>query len=527
MWSFAIALGVFAFDAAGATAVGVAGLVRILPGAFASPFAGVLGDRFSRRAVLLWSTVAAGAALTLATVAAVLGAPAGLIFALAGLYTVTFSPYIPTEAALMPSISRTPQELSAANVTHAFMDNAGFLLGSIMAGILLATTSSEFVFSVAAATTILTAGALLGISRDRRPAYARQGEIGSVARETRRGLRALLADPLLRLIGSAFTLLAFVEGAADVVVVIVALDLIGLGESSVGYLNAAWGVGALLAASALAVLLDRGRLVAGLAVGALVFGAAMAAPGAWPVAVAAYAGWIGLGVGFTFVEVGANTLLQRLGDDEVLARVRGALETARLAAMALGAIAVAALVALAGIRVTLIAFGALMPMFALLRWVRLRSFEIGSPVDETRYALLRGSPIFEPLPVDRLERICHGLRPQWVRAGEEIVTQGEPGVLFYLIESGQVEVIINGDFRGHQGVGECFGEIALLRNAPRSATVRAAVDTTLLALDRDHFVSAVTGHVRSTQAADVIVDEWLAGPPREPGRADAAANRPP
>jgi MFS family permease len=319
LWAFAIALGVYAFDAAGATAVGIAGLVRLLPGALASPFAGVIGDRRSRRAVLVASALAGGAIRGGATVAAALGVPVGVVFVLAGLFTVATSAYVPAEGALMPVVARTPQELSAANVSRSAMDNIGFLVGALLAGVLLAATSPQAVFGAAAAAGLISAALLAGLSRDERPAYAAEGS-GSVIAQTANGARSLLSDPRLRLVGTGLTLLLFFEGAVDVLAVILALDLLGLSQGSVGYLNAAWGIGALLGGGALALLLDRGQLAAGLLLGSLVAGGSLALPGLWVAAAAGYIAWLGMGVGYTFVEVAARTLFQRLGSDETLAR---------------------------------------------------------------------------------------------------------------------------------------------------------------------------------------------------------------
>ena len=335
-WAYAIALGVFAFEEGGATAVGVAAVVRLLPGALASPFAGLLGDRHSRRVVLVLSALFSGLAIALSAGAAAADAPAWVVYALAGVFTIASTPYVPAEGALLPQVARTPQELSAANVTHSQMDNFGFLAAALSTGAILALATPEVAFAAAAAAGILAAAVLLTLSRDERPDYDSDEAAAGVLRQTTLGFRTLLADPRMRLVGVMLTALLFIEGTLDVMIVVVALDLLDLGEGTVGWLNAAWGIGALIAGVGLAVLLDRGNLAAGLAVGSLVMGAAVAFPGAWPVALAAYAGFLMVGFGYTFVEVAGRTLLQRLGSDETLARVIGFLETSRLLAMAMG-----------------------------------------------------------------------------------------------------------------------------------------------------------------------------------------------
>jgi MFS family permease len=509
IWSFAIALGVYAFEAAGATAVGIAALARLLPGALAAPFGGLIGDRFSRRAVLVISALGNAALLGMATAAAAADAPTAVVFVLAGLSTVAISAYVPADGALMPFVARTPQELSAANVAHSLGDNLGFLVAGVAGGVLLATASPQAVFGMAAIAGLITALLLARLTPDARPAYARETS-GTVIAEMLKGASSLLGDSRLRLVGITLTLLVFFEGAVDVLAVIVALDLLGLGQGAVGYLNAGWGIGALLGGGALAVLLHRGQLTAGLVVGCLLAGASLALPGLWVVAAAGYIAWLGMGAGYTFVEVVARTLLQRLGSDETLARALAFLETSRYVAMALGSIAVPALIALLGIRGTLIGIGLIVPAFAVARWSALRALEIGAPVHAERFRLLRQQPIFAPLPIDTLERLSHDLVPVTPAPGKAVITQGRPGDRFYLIEAGEVEVLVNGVPRRRQSEGECFGEISLLKDVPRTATVSALEGCRLLALDRDHFISAVTGHRRSGEAAASVVESRLA-----------------
>ncbi len=503
-WCFAISLGVYGFEVGGAVAVGAVAAIRLAPGALASPFAGLLGDRFPRRNVLIGSGLAVTAVLAAAAIAAQADATAA-VYVLAGVFTVAVSGYVPAEAALMPALSNTPQELSAANVTHSAMDNTGFLLASGATGVLLATTSPTVVFAVASIAALATTVGLTTIRRDQRPDYVER-ELSSMVRQSATGFRTLLGDPGLRLLGATLVVLMFFEGTADVLVVIMALDLLHLSDGSVGFLNAAFGAGALAGGGALAYMLERGRLALGLAGGAAIVAVAAALPAAWPVAVAAYAGWLGVGLGYTMIEVAAKTLLQRIGSDESLSRVVGSLESARFAAQAVGSIGASVLVELLGVRGALLAMAALIPAFLILFWGRLRAFEVGAPVAEEHFKLLRGNSIFSPLPVATLERISNTLVPLDATAGEEVITQGDRGDHFYVIQDGEVEVFEDGAFRRNEGPGESFGEIALLRDVPRTATVRATVPTRLLSLERKHFIGAVTGHRRSTEMAHTVVD---------------------
>jgi MFS family permease len=506
-WCLAMALGVYGFEVGGAVAVGVVALVRLMPGALASPFAGLLGDRFPRRDVLIGSGMAVTVVLAGAGAAAALDTPAAVVAILAGVFTVAVSGYVPAESALLPALARSPQELSAANVTHSAMDNVGFLLAALTTGVLLAVSDPAAVFGVGAAVAFLTTIGLAAIKRDERPSYVDEAELSGLLRQSALGFRTLTEHAGLRLVGALLVVVVFFEGTAEVLVVILALDLLHLGHGSVGYLNAAWGVGALLGGATLSLLLDRGRLAAALAGGCAVLALATALPAAWVVGFAAYAGWLAIGLGYTVVEVAAKTLLQRLGSDETLGRVIGSLESARLTAMALGSISASVFFELLGIRGALLALAALLPIFVGLFWSRLRGFEIGAPVAEEQFQLLRGNSIFSPLPVATLERISHDLVPVQISADHEVITQGDPGDRFYLIEEGQVEVHENGEFRRNEGPGESFGEIALLRDVPRTATVRTTRATTLLALERDQFITAVTGHRRSHQVAHTVVDD--------------------
>lgn len=510
-WSFAIALGVYGFEAHGVVGVGIVALVRLLPGAIASPLMGLLADRHPRRDVLVIASLAMAVVLAGAAFAAGQDASTDVVFVFPALFAIALAAYVPAEAALFPVLARTPQELSASNVNHAAMENAGFIVAAIASGLLLTATSPGTVFAVAAAVAAVVTVLLALVRRDRRPFYEDDEEtIGGVLREATLGARALRQHPGLRLASLTLVVLLLFEGFADVILVALALELLHLEEGSVGFLNAAWGVGALVGGIGLALLLDRGHLVVAIAGGSLALGAATMLPGFWPEELTSYLAWFGIGIGFTFVEVAAKTLMHRLGDDETMGRLVSSLEAGRLAAMALGSLGAIVLVELLHPDGALIALGALMPVFVFLCWTRLRAYEVGAPVAEHQYQLLRGNSIFAPLPIATVERLSHDLVALEVPAGEEIITQGDIGDRFYLIEAGQVEVFEHGEFRRNEGPGESFGEIALLHDVPRTATVRATAPTRLQVLEREQFLLAVTGHRRSQQLARSVSEErWL------------------
>jgi MFS family permease len=231
--------------------------------------------------------------------------------------------------------------------------------------------------------------------------------------------------------------------------------------------------------------------------------------GVWPHEAPALVLLAVLGVGNTLVDVAALTLLQRAAPDEVLARVFGVIESLLVAALGLGAILAPLLVSLFGIRGALLATGALLPVLTVFAWPRLARIDSEVTMPERELALLRRLPMFAPLPASTLEHLARSLRPLRVRAGEEIVREGAPGDRFYVLASGEADVSVGGRPASKLGPGDYFGEIALLREVPRTATVVARTNVELYSLDRDEFVAAVTGHPESREAADAVIGARL------------------
>jgi hypothetical protein len=314
----------------------------------------------------------------------------------------------------------------------------------------------------------------------------------------------------LRLIVGLYGAQTLVAGALNVLIVIVSLELLDMGEAGIGFLNSAIGVGGLAGGFAAMTLLTRNKLASDFAVGLVLWGLPIALIGVFPEPVVALLLLSAVGVGVTLVDVAGLTLLQRAVPDEVMARVFGVVQSVFVGTLGLGAIMAPVLIELFGIRGALIASGALLPALAVLYWRRLLAID-REALAPSELALLSRLAIFRPLPPATINQLASGLIAVHATVGEQIIREGDSGDRFYVIAKGDVDVASDGRQVATLGKGDYFGEIALLRDIPRTATVTAKTAVDLYALERDEFLSAVTGHPASVEAADAVVAARLAG----------------
>jgi MFS family permease len=508
-WAYGITVIVYAFEQGGATAVGVVGLARWLAAAVVSPFAALLGDRYDRRLVMVGSDLARVALIGGAAAAVYAGSPPVVIYVIAALVGVAATAFRPAEAALVPTLARTPEELTAANVTASTIESVGIFGGPAIGGLLLAATGPATVFAVTAGLLLVSAFLLVGV-RPVAQAEPEEPREESIREELLAGFRAIAGERRLRLLVGLFSAQTFVDGMLNVLIVVVALDLLDTGRAGVGFLNSAVGIGGLIGALAAAALVGRRRLATDFGLGIFIWGVPIALVAAWPNQVFALVLLGIVGIGNTLVDVSGMTLMQRAAPDDVLARVFGVLESLLLLTVGLGALVAPLLVNWLGDRGALIVAGALLPILVVPAWPRLTAIDDAARVPEERLDLLRGNAIFAPLPAAALEQLADRLTEVRAAPGEEIIRQGERGDLFYVIEDGRVEVSVDGQPPRELGRGESFGEIALLRNVPRTATVTARTDVVLYALDRGAFIPAVTGSGPSLSAAEAVIGMRLA-----------------
>ncbi len=508
---YVIGVSVFAYERGGVSAVGIVALIRVLSGALTAPFAAVLADRFRRERVMLFADISRALVLAAAVVVVLFDGPAAAVYGLAALVNALSTTFRPAQSALLPSIARTPEELTAANVTMSTIAAAGIFVGPALGGILLGATNIETLFAITAGTFLLSAFQVARIRAE--PPPVREREAGAerhAVREAFVGFTTIASEPRLRLIMGLYCAQTLVAGALGVLVVVSSIQLLGFGTSGVGYLNSAFGIGGLIGAGLAVLLVARQRLASDFAIGTLLWGAPLVLVGIFPSKAASLVLFAFVGVGDTLVEVAAPTLLQRAVRDEVLGRVFGVVESLLYATMGVGAILAPALVHGLGTRGALIVAGAFLPVLAVLAWPRLAAIDKAFQPPKEEVALLRMIPIFAPLPPAEQEHLAHELVPLHVAAGDVVVREGEPGDRFYVVRSGELEVSVDGETVRTLGAGDHFGEIALLRDVPRTATVAARSDVDLYALDRDEFIGSVTGHAPSAEAADAVVMQRLA-----------------
>ncbi len=507
-WAFTVALGIVAYRDGGAAVLGLVGLLRMLPSAILAPLLSPLADRGRRERVLIAVSTVRGIATGAAAVVVAVDGPTAAVYALAVLSTIAATLFRPAHSALLPSLCHTGHELASANVVRGFLDSAATLVGPLLAAVLLELTDVAVVFAVAAASSLWAAALLLRLSYDAPPRPSAPTR-PRLVREAAEGVRAVARNRDLALILGLAAAQSFTRGALTVLSVVVAIELLDTGESGVGTLMTAVGVGAVLGSLAASLLVGTRRLGAWYAAGVALWGLPIALVGAVPQQGAALFFLAFVGVGNALIDVAGFTLLGRLAPDEVLARVFGVLESLVAVSIGIGAVAASWVVEAAGAREALVGIGLVCPVLAVAAWWRLRVLDGSVGVHDLDVDLLRQVPMLRTLPLPSIEQLARGLEPIAFSVGQEVVRQGDVGDRYYVIESGEVEVVGDGRVVATLGPGEGFGEIALLRRTRRTATVMARSDVQLRALLSDRFLPVVLGFTPSAREAALGVDQLL------------------
>lgn len=501
-WGTWIAILVYAYEQGGATTAGLVAAAQLVPAAIMAPFGATAADHYRPARVFALGFVLQALAFAVTAAALLAGASPILVYCLAAAAAVTITITRPAQAALAPALARTADELTATNVVSGWIECISVLVAPAAAGLLLAVSEPGTVLAVASG--IAGVAAVLAWPVAGPPAHSREGGAGSSFAEALEGFRVVRREPEPRLLVVLLGAQCVAMGALDVLYVVLALDVLEQGASWTGYLNAAFGAGGVVGIVVTASLVGRRHLAPAVLAGAAIWCGALFTLAVFPRVGAALVLLAFAGVGRLLLDVAGRTLLQRSGPPEFLSRVFGVLEGLTMAALALGSILTPILVALGGGRVAIAGVGLVLPAVALLVGRRLLRLDATRTVPVVEISLLRSLPLFAALPPPELDMLARSLEPLVVPAGDTVIRQGEPGDRFYAIADGTVDVTADGVQLAAFSRGEGFGEIALLRDVPRTATVTARDDVLLYALEKGPFLAVVAGHGPTSHAAEQV-----------------------
>ena len=507
-WAFTVAIAVVAFRDGGAQAVGLVAFARMVPSAVLAPPGTTLADRFPRERFLIWSCLVRGIAIGVAAIVLLRGGAHAAVYGVATVATAAFTTFRPAHSALLPALCRTPLELTSAIVVRGVLDSLSMLIGPLGAALLIDVGGPAAVFATSAALTLGAAALLVGLSCEaprRRP----PGPLHRIAHETLEGFQALLRYRDARLLFGLGLLQTLTRGFFTVLVVVVALELLEMGSPGVGLLTAAVGAGAVAGSLGASMFVNGRRLALLEGIGVVLWCLPLTLSGAFPHEPVVLGLMCAIGIGNALVDIGLYTLTARVVPEEMVARVFGAKESLTVLSVGLGAFITPFTIELLGIRGALVVLGLVAPAAVALSWRRLNEIDALVLRRDAEIQVLRGVDVFGPLPIPALDQLGPHVQHAHFTAGQEVLHQGERGDRFYVIEQGEVDVIGDDRLIRTMGPGDSFGEIALLRDRPRTTTIRARTPLRLSSLDRSHFLSVVSGYESSAMAADAVVLERL------------------
>ena len=519
-----IAMLVYAYNRGGTATAGAVAVAQLVPAALLAPVAATVADRRSPVGVLVGGYLVQVAGMLAAAVAIALDSPlaayAGAVVASAAVATTR-----PAQTVVVPALVHNAEELTAANALTGWVESVSVVASSAVTGVLLAMAGPGSVFAVAGVAGLLSV--LFAATVRGRGALAIDGGAGGLA-GTLAGLRLLAREPAPRLLVTLLGAQWVVIGALDILFVLVAVQVLHRGQGWVGYLNMAYGVGGVLAGLAGMALVGRRRLLPPILGSVILIGAALALTAFSTAAGVTVALLAVVGGGRALFNLASRTLLQRAVPAEVVGRVFGVAESIAMTGLAVGSALVPLLVVAGGTVAAVLGTAAILPLVALVGGRGLFALDAAAHVPIVEIALLRSLRIFHALPGPALEGLARSVEPVGLAVGDVLIREGEPGDCFYAIADGRLEVTIGGVPVATKVRGDGVGEIALLYNVPRTATVTATSLATVFALTRAAFLVAVAGHAPTAQAAIAVADEQLdrdrrRQPPRSEGASDGSS----
>jgi MFS family permease len=499
----------FALERGGPKEVGLVAFLQLVPAVLVTPFAAYAGDRFRPQHALAAGYAVQSAAM-IGVAVAMLSGQSLLAYAASALAATAISFTRPVMGCLLPTLTHRPADLIAANVVAGMIQQAGVFVGPLLAGLVMAAGSPAQVFIVGAVITGVGSLAVLTSPVTDDEADEQPGDVpdlGDLRERLLAGFATLRQESRVRVLVGMVAVAGLANGVADVLFVTFADEQLDGGGGVAGLLAAAYGLGGVLGVVAVA------RFVRGAQIGRALLSSAAVAGGALVLMASTTA--VGpalllfavLGAGGTFLALAASVTIQRQAPTAVLARVFGIVEGAQMAAIAVGGLLVTLLVTRFTVSASFVLLGlSVFGMVLIGVWRLGRSGAAPPPVDAAIIDLLVADPVFAALPAPTMERLARTVRRQSTIPDTAIVTQGEEGNHYFVIVDGEFSVTKDGEIVNRLGPGRSFGEVALLRDVPRTSTVTALDDAEVLVIDRDDFLETVTGHPRSLTTARAIVD---------------------
>ena len=501
---------VVAYDLGGTIGVSLFGLARYLTPTILAPFVGLPVARWPAESVLRGITAIRTLAVVGLLAVVVTGAPLWLLMIVVAIEASAGAFTRPLHMALLPAVAQTPEQLIGANVTSGAAEGLGTFVGPALAGILLVASGPAGALGAVVAVDLISLAGIArlhvqSVGRRDRPTDAR-----AALAELSAGARAVAHIPGVRLVISGLGLQTFVRGLLTVLIVVTSIELLGLGDAGVGTLNAIIGLGGLIGSMVAITLAGRARLGPPFAIALAGWGAPIAVMGLVVNPVVAMIAMVGVGISNAVLDVAGFTLIQRMTPNAARVAVLGLIDSAANGGPALGSLIAPLLIATVGTQGALVVSGAILPIAAILAWSRLRRLDEGGVAAARRVELLRAQPLFAPLSLVTIEHLAGSMQPVSFEAGDWLMREGDYGDRYLLIDTGEADVARFGEIIGRLGPGDGAGEIALINDMPRTATLRALTAIQAFALGRGDFLEAVAGHRVSNQSAHALVDQRLA-----------------
>jgi hypothetical protein len=504
-WALLVVALLVAYDEGGAVLVGLVSLTRMIPATVVNLLVDTSLLRRPERALVGANLVRAAGAVVVA--AASLADVTLFVFAAVAVASAAGALVRPTVLTLLPAVASSPSELVSANTAGALGESLGTFAGPLAAGLIVAASGPAPAALASAVMCLVAAAVALAVrvpDASRPGRHERRRSIPIVA-----GVRELVARRPAGMIMTSFLGQTLVRGALTTFLAVLAIEVLGMGDGGVGVLGAAIGLGGIVGALGALALGTERRLAVVFALALFLWGAPIAVIGFVPVTVVAIGALAVVGIANALLDVSGLTLLQRGTANDARSAVFAVLEVVASIGVSVGGVLASLLIATLGIERALVLVGLSLPVIAVVGWPLVRRLDDEGVIPERQAALLRGIPLFAMLPLAALERVATGMREVRFAAGERLMSQGEEGDTFVVIEHGDVEVAMDGQPHHREGAGAGIGEIALLRAIPRTATVTAVDDVDAWSIDCETFLGAVTGHEGSAAAAHAVVESRL------------------